>query len=272
MPGLKRSPHPPLVRVVGLDLDATFLHGTWPENIRTLHLPRRPNQRRGSDCDEFAPELYLCEPRQPNQASYYASNGSALALVELRLGSRVLDLADEASRRPPRHKPHLLPNEPSTLRFFERPAVTDALLAFRRSAGLDTRGCDPALRGFDVATWEASLVPFARSQGLAAVRLADETLLVDRASIEAVRRASPAVHDLVDRTPPTYEQLMRWYAARPAGARAEASAIRAGRLPLVSASERWDAMQYHASGAKRARAGAPTRTARRRASSRVDRP
>lgn len=236
---LARPWRKPLVRAVGVDLGALFIHGTVRRRLRTLHQPRPIGCFAGSDCNEFRPDLYLCDGATPHQALSMADEDwerstkdaargvRRLGVVEISAGSLVLDLSDEVARRPPRNKADsILPGEPATLRFFVRPAITPSLvrwLAAHPTLSRWATRADPALASFDVRSWERGLVPFARAQGWHAVRLADETLLVDRKAIARCRLARPdecralrAVHDANRRG----HLIAMWYVARPSGIRA----------------------------------------------------
>jgi hypothetical protein len=201
---------PPLVRVVGADFSPTFLHGTATRNLGNLgaeragDFARKPGQTGvpglSSEMNEFRAPLLLSEPRQAHQAVLFSrGRGNTLAVVTLKPGTKVLDLSDEVARTPT----WTLGGEPPVLQFFERPAITDDMTAWR--AGVMTPGykernpdwasnmrMDPAVVGFDIHSWRESLVPYAHARGYGAVRFADETLLVDRGALDGVRRATRA--------------------------------------------------------------------------------
>lgn len=211
---LQRGYEKPLVRVVGADFPDTFLHGTAKKNLRSLTAMDRPEssvkQNRGSDLfhylfppevNEFGAELYLSEPRQPQQANMFSQGrGNTLAVVRLKHGTKILDLSDEATRAPQ----ITFGDQPSILRFFHRPAITDDMIEFqwgRVYPGYKERypdwqdrianSMDPDSPNFSVNTWETTLVPYAHARGYGAIRFADEILLVDRAAIQDVRPARP---------------------------------------------------------------------------------
>lgn len=203
----------PITRVVGEDFSGDFLHGTATKNIKSLSATKRPSTsvkaRTGNalfdalvppESNEFGAEMLLAEPRQPHQAVIFShGRGNSLASVSLKPGTRVLDLSDEIARAPR----ITFGNEPSVVRFFRRPSITDDLIRWkmgRISDGFKERNpdwasqvqqwMDPESPGFSVDEWRTSLVPYARDRGYGAIRLADETLLADRSVISNVRKAT----------------------------------------------------------------------------------
>lgn len=211
---LARPYDAPLVRVVGQDFSDTFLHGTARKNVRSLTASERPdssgkkpsgnqlfNYLFPPEVNEFGTELYLSEPRQPQQAHMFAQGrGNTLAVVRLRHGTRILDLSDEVTRAPQIS----WGGGAEILRFFHRPAITDDLIQFqlgRIHPGYRERhpdwiarvsaSMDPDSPNFQVNTWQSALVPYAQARGFGAIRFADEILLVDRAAIADVRLAKP---------------------------------------------------------------------------------
>lgn len=234
----------PLIRVIGRDMSDTFLHGTARKNIRLLTRRTRPGSsiKKTSEREfdvlfppeqnEFGAELFLAEPRQPQQAHMFSQGtGNALAVVRLAPGTKVLDLSDECTRIP-----HFSFGGGATvLRFFHRPAITDAFMDWQANRIVpgykerhpDWRGrllgrMDPATRQFDIRTWQDNLVPFARDMGWGAIRFADEMLVVDRGCLFDAREAAPEEADAAatTRTFPGARQASL-FTDRPTGAHEE---------------------------------------------------
>lgn len=209
---LERTYDKPLVRTVGADFPDTFLHGTARKNLKSLTGERPDSSIKRStgkeffdflfppEVNEFGAELFLSEPRQPQQANMFSQGrGNTLAVVRLKPGSRILDLSDEVARAP-----QVGLGGPEILRFFHRPAITDDLITFqlgRIYPGYKERhpdwqqritaSMDPASPEFWIDSWRNALVPYAHARGFAAIRFADEVLLIDRAAILDVRPARP---------------------------------------------------------------------------------
>ena len=202
----------PLVREVGKDFDAEFLHGTSAKNIQSLAARDRPETSRKKptktnldfllppELNEFGAEMLLAEKRQPQQANLFAQGtGNALAVVTLQDGTRILDLSDEATRVPR----IVFGNEPAVLQFFSRPAITDDFILWRLEKIIEgykqrnpdwrntiTNEMDPASPDFNVRSWQENLVKYSRERGYGAVRFADETLLTDRGALLSARPAT----------------------------------------------------------------------------------
>jgi len=152
------------------------------------------------EVNEFGAELFLAEPRQPQQANMFSQGrGNTLAVVRLKPGTRILDMSDELARAP-----NIGFGGPEILRFFHRPAITDDMIAFqlgRIHPGYKERHSDwqelitarmePTSPEFTVQSWQDVLVPYARARAFDAIRFADEILLVNRSAIRDVRLARP---------------------------------------------------------------------------------
>lgn len=203
--------HQPLIRVVGRNFPDTFFHGTAKKNIRSLAAASRPKssmKKSGSSLvdfiapaeqNEFHAEMFLSDLRQAQQAYMFSQGkGNGLAVVRLKQGTKVLDLSDEVTRAPMfGFGGHQI------LRFFSRPAITDALMKWQFGRIVQgykdrypnwrekyTSWMDPASPDFRVDTWQDSLVPFCRAHGIGAIRFADEILVTDRSVILDARAAS----------------------------------------------------------------------------------
>ncbi len=223
--------HEPLIRVVGRNFPDTFLHGTAKKNIRSLAAISRPTssiKQTGAalidfiappEQNEFNAVMFLSDPRQPQQAHMFAQGrGNALAVVRLKTGTRVLDLSDEVTRAP-----MFGFGGPEILRFFSRPAITDALIAWQ--AGRIVQGykernpnwrekyaqwMDPASDNFRIQTWQETLVPYCIAHNIGAVRFADEILVTERTAIRDGRLANPTESEAAATT-------RTWPGARGAG-------------------------------------------------------
>ena len=203
----------PLVRVVGENFSGEFLHGTRRKNIKTLTQLTRPEASHKENSgnllldaiapaeqNEFGAEMFLSEPRQPHQAVAFASGPKdAMAVVHLKPGTKVLDLSDEVYR-----KPTITFGEPGVIGFHTKPAITDDMIQHysgRIAEGYKQRHPDwekitadrfnPKSGSFDPDAWQGALIPYARSKGWQAIRLADETLVIDRNAIASARAATP---------------------------------------------------------------------------------
>jgi hypothetical protein len=202
----------PLVRVVGKDIPGDFFHGTKKSSIGTLSKEKpvgaghRPTGNTIFDGlvppeqNEFGADLLLSEPRQPHQALIFGSGkGEAVANIKLRNGSRILDLSDEISRAPR----ITFGSEKPVVRVFRRPAIIDDMLdwyANKISGGYKERFpnwrektlplIDPSSSIFDPSEFASKLGEYGRDRGYDAIRLADETILLNRKSIENVRLAT----------------------------------------------------------------------------------
>ena len=97
---LERTYDKPLVRTVGADFPDTFLHGTARKNLKSLTGERPDSSIKRStgkeffdflfppEVNEFGAELFLSEPRQPQQANMFSQGrGNTLAVVRLKPGS-----------------------------------------------------------------------------------------------------------------------------------------------------------------------------------------
>ena len=213
---LEPAYHEPLTRIVGQDFPDTFYHGTARRNIKTLAADRPDDSTKGTggerlfdflfppEVNEFGAELFLSEPRQPQQAHMFSQGrGNALAVVRLKPGTRILDVSDELARAP-----NIGFGGPEILRFFHRPAITDDMIAFQLGRiypgykerhpdwqKLITARMEPTSSEFTVQSWQDVLVPYARARGYDAIRFADEILLVNRSAIRDVRVARPKERD-----------------------------------------------------------------------------
>lgn len=208
---------------VGKDFPDELLHGTKRSNLKSLLGARDESSKRESGNplldvlappvqNEFKSELLLSEPSRPQQANMWSQGrGNTLAVVKLRPGAKILDLTDEATRTPVL----TLGSEPSVLRFFSRPAITDDLINYRLSRvvqGYKDRfpdwqeriraETDPMSKTFSVDSWREHLVSYAKARGYAAVRLADEVLVADRSVMVGVREASKAEKRAATMSPP----------------------------------------------------------------------
>jgi hypothetical protein len=182
------------------------------KNIRSLAAASRPQTSRKRSTNslidliappeqnEFGAEMYLSDPRQPQQAHMFAQGrGSALAIVRLKTGTKVLDLSDEVTRAP-----HFsFGGGHEILRFFSRPAITDSLIEWQLGRiyhGYKERHpdwkeqytgyMDPTSPQFNVRTWSDTIVPYCKAHGIGAIRFADEILVCDRNIIQDVRLAN----------------------------------------------------------------------------------
>jgi hypothetical protein len=204
----------PLIRIIGKDFSPVFFHGTKKSNIRHLADQVRPvssvkkatssyTKLFGAESNEFGAEMFLSEPRQPQQAVQFAKGEKdGLAVVILKQGTKILDLSDELTR----HPSFTSTGDTPYLRFFRRPAITNDFIAWRASTigeGYKQRhpnwleelrnAMDPSSAVFGteygVDYWKDNLVGYAKEKGFGAIRLADEILLVDRSVIESARKA-----------------------------------------------------------------------------------
>ena len=203
------------------------------------------------ELNEFGAELLLAEPRQPQQAALWAKGkGNTLAVIKVKDGTKVLDLSDEATRAPLLS----LGKEPSILRFFEKPAITNDMTSWYKekiSEGYKKRNpnwekiieesFDPTNSNFEVSTWRENLVSYAKDKGYGLIRFADETLVVDKGVLESARKATIAEikQALKTRTYPP-SKLASLFTDRPTGARKEAESpdIRFRTRPTADRQER----------------------------------
>jgi len=202
------------IRIVGDDFPSTLLHGTKTKNIKTLAGPRPEDVgKRHSDNplleaiaprfqNEFGAEILLSEMSAPQQALMFSSGrGESLAAVNLRPGTKVLDVAKDMARAPAWP---MSQGEPRFVRFFTRPDFTDHMIGWhmnRITLGYKQRNpkweadisasLDPANPAFNVNSYREVLLPYARAQGYGAVRFADEVLITDRSVLDSARKATP---------------------------------------------------------------------------------
>jgi hypothetical protein len=254
---LTASSSPPLVRVVGKDFSDTFLHGTAKKNIPSLAEEARPTSSikpatstplLPRELNEFGAEMLLSEPRQAHQAVIFASGPKeGMAVIKLREGTKILDLSDEAARAP-----HWsMGGGSEDIRFFERPAITNDFLDWKKSKISDgykerhpnwqdivTREGDPASPQFNKNSWTENLVQYAKDRGYGAIRFADETLLTDRGVISEARAAKPSEVEAA-KTARAFPggKTSTLFTDKPTGARAEAESFTASPPPTPKPAE-----------------------------------
>ncbi len=197
----------PLVRTVGKDFEGDLLHGTKITNIKSLIATERPTSSFKKDygiilpreMNEFSAELLVSEKGQAQQAVMFSrGKGESLAVVTIKPGTKVLDLSDEMTRTGAFSKPPII-------RFFKRPVITDDFIDWEVKRIVPKykidhpdwelklrEAMDPESSHFDVGLWQRLLVPYAKSKGFGLVRLADETLVTDRAVLSQARKATLA--------------------------------------------------------------------------------
>ena len=204
----------PLVRIVGQDISGEFLHGTKKSGIKTLGAEKPPgagHKKTGNvifdaiapaEQNEFGATLLLSEPRQPHQALLFGSGkGESVAHITIKNGAKILDLSDEISRAPRM----TLGDEQPIVRVFKRPAVMNDMLSWyaeKISPGYKNRfpdwkertlpTIDTASKSFMPDEFAVKLGEYARDRGYDAIRLADETILLNRGAISDVRDATTA--------------------------------------------------------------------------------
>lgn len=187
------------VRTVGIDFDSEVYHGTTRKSAAAFAKGMDLHElERSRTLSEFGDVIYTAEGRAPHQALMFSSGKSeqgARTLVALRLkeGSQVLDLSVHMTRRP------MVGADKSVLEIKDRPTFTDDMATWlterRASRGmkpldLDTlsSATDPTHPNFDVKEYSSILASYAKDRGFAAMRLADETIIVDRSAIVGARK------------------------------------------------------------------------------------
>lgn len=192
------------VRTVGVDHPGSLLHGTTTKSARAFvtGVPL-PESERSRTLSEFGQGVvYGSDPEAPHQASMFSQGkGRTMVKLQLRPGSKVLDISDEVARRPAVGG--------GTLAFAGKPSYADDMgkwlqesRAGRGKALLPedevSATVDPSHPRFHGGYHASLLAGYARGRGYDAIRMHDETVVANPAAIHSAQQLRPqeikAVH------------------------------------------------------------------------------
>ena len=186
-----------VVRTVGKDFPGKVVHGTTRVALKAYKAGTEPERKQKTLSEFGSGVIYVSEKKRPHQAIMFSEGGGTghggrtLAEFTLAPGTKVLDLMPEITRRPVLG--HDVP-----LAFNGRPTFTDDMILWLNEAR-ESRGVAPLPReevvnfldptapdfwGFEYPTL---LVSYARNRGYGAIRLADETLILNRDVITSAK-------------------------------------------------------------------------------------
>lgn len=202
-PSCSSSGSPGRTLTVGDGHEGRLLHGTTEKSAKHFlagtDLPEGERSKTLSEWGEGV--IYTSDHEAPHQALMFASHrsqgkgGKRLMMeLQLRKGAKILDLSDEVTRRPA----VAFGGGEEIVAFKGKPGITDDLhkwLVDRRAKlGAPERDVrhyvDPTHPEFHPSEYLSLLKSYAEDKGFSAVRLHDETVVLDRNAIESSRKMS----------------------------------------------------------------------------------
>jgi hypothetical protein len=195
------------VSTVGENHHGRLLHGTTAKSAKAFTTGGDlPESERSKTISEWGPTvIYASDHDAPHQAMMFGHNrshgkGGQRMMLEFQLkkGAKILDAAHEMTRRPAM----TLGNEDRIIKFKGRPSFTDDLMDWLNEQRVKNghapanrerlaESLDPSSKDFYPDDYLPYLARYAKDRGFAAIRLADETVIVDRNAIESARKLKP---------------------------------------------------------------------------------